>query len=77
MPKRDYSFSNDLFGKLKSHFDIHSFRLNHLSAINAALLNNVASVFMPRRQKESLLSVTRCSPGQSHCSPIPPGIPHI
>ncbi|QQP54472.1 Bloom syndrome protein -like protein, partial [Caligus rogercresseyi] len=47
MPKRDYSFSNDLFGKLKSHFDIHSFRLNQLSAINAILLNNVTSVLMP------------------------------
>ncbi|QQP52419.1 Hypothetical protein FKW44_004568, partial [Caligus rogercresseyi] len=43
---RDYSFSNDLFGKLKSHFDIHSFRLNQLAAINAILLNNV-SVLMP------------------------------
>ncbi|QQP54322.1 Bloom syndrome protein -like protein [Caligus rogercresseyi] len=47
MPKRDYSFSNNLFGKLKSHFDTHSFRLNHVSAINAALLNNVTSFLMP------------------------------
>ncbi|QQP36200.1 Bloom syndrome protein -like protein [Caligus rogercresseyi] len=77
MPKRNYSFSNDLFVKLKSHFDIHSFRLNHLPAINAPLLNNATSVLCSRRRKESLLSVTRRGPGWSHCSPIPPGIPDI
>ncbi|QQP39955.1 Bloom syndrome protein -like protein [Caligus rogercresseyi] len=56
MPKRDYSFSNDIFGKLKSHFDIHSFRLNQLSAINAILLNNVTSALMPTGRKESAIS---------------------
>ncbi|QQP38799.1 Bloom syndrome protein -like protein, partial [Caligus rogercresseyi] len=55
---------------LKSHFDIHSFRLIHLSAINAALLNNVTSLSLcPRRVKEFLC--------YHHCSSIPPGIPHM
>ncbi|QQP40036.1 Bloom syndrome protein -like protein, partial [Caligus rogercresseyi] len=57
MPKKDYSFSNNLFGKLKSHLDIHSFRLNHLSAINTSLLNTVTSVLMPTGAEKGGITV--------------------
>ncbi|QQP31622.1 Hypothetical protein FKW44_025280 [Caligus rogercresseyi] len=49
MPKKDYSFSNDLFGKLRSHFDIHTSVLMPTGAERVSAIS-----YPPRSRAESL-----------------------